>query len=243
MPGPLVVSGKVVDAATRSRSTRVPSRPGGRFQQGDQVFWNRQESFIATDGRYEIRQTRGDAASLIRIEADGYRSAVSREIQSDEGTISIDFALTKGTNVVAKVVTPHNLPAAGAKVALGVVGSQINVMNGDIADSQTYAPRTETDDAGRFHFPAQDKDFQLVIAHPSGFAHIKSKPDWDSARIIRLEPWCRVEGTFRVGKSPAANVRLDVDVFRLNSFGQDAPGSSASMTRPPGRMAGSSSNA
>ena len=79
-----------------------------------------------------------------------------------------------------------------------------------------------TDEAGRFHFPAQDKDFQLVITHPSGFAHIKSTPEW-TARIIRLEPWSRVEGTFRIGKAPAANVPIEIDVGRLDSYGPDVP--------------------
>ena len=78
------------------------------------------------------------------------------------------------------------------------------------------------DDSGRFHFPAQDKDFQLVIAHPSGFAHINSTPEW-TARIIRLEPWSRVEGTFRIGKAPAANVPIEIDVRRLDSYGDDVP--------------------
>src|SRR5262249_50267145 len=178
--------------------------------------------FIAADGHYEIRRGRGHAVNLIRIEADGYQAAVSRAIRSDEGTIAIDFALKHGKDVVAKVVTPQNLPAAGARVAMGSVGSQINVTNGDISENGTFCPRTETDESGRFHFPAQDKGFQLVITHPSGFAHIASKPEW-SARIVRLEPWSRVEGTFRVGKTPVANVQIDLDVPRLDSFGQGAP--------------------
>ena len=99
------------------------------------MFWNREDSFIAADGRYEFRQTRGDAAALIRIEADGYQAAVSRDIQSNEGTVAIDFELKRGKDIVAKIVTPRNVAAAGAKVALGVAGSQIHVRNGDIDDS------------------------------------------------------------------------------------------------------------
>ena len=215
----------------------VPGRPGGRRDQG-QMFWNRNESFIAADGRYEIRQTWGDSAHLIRIEADGYQAAVSRDIQSNEGTIAIDFELKRGKDVVAKVVTPRNVAAAGAKVALGGPGAQIHVENGDISDSQTYSPRTATDDSGRFHFPAQDKDFQLVITHPSGFALVKSTPEW-TARIIRLEPWSRVEGTFRIGKAPAANVPIEIDVGRLDSYGANVPNiftQHRATTRPDGRF-------
>jgi beta-lactamase regulating signal transducer with metallopeptidase domain len=222
VPGVLVVSGNVTDAVTKEPIKEFRVVPGGRYNR-DQMHWNRRESYVATGGHYEIRRTRGDFANLIRIEADGYQSAVSRDIKNDEGTIAIDFELKRGTNVAGKVVTPGNLAAAGAKVALGVAGSQIDVRNGDIDDRSTDCERVETDDAGRFHFSAQDKDFQLVITHSSGFAHITSTPDWELTRIIRLEPWCRVEGTFRIGKTTAANVPIALDVVGLGSYGRDVP--------------------
>src|SRR5262249_17539587 len=88
--------------------------------------------------------------------------------------------------------------------------------NGDISENGTFCPRAETDDSGRFHFPAQDQDFTLVITHPTGFAHIHSTPEW-TARIVRLEPWSRVEGAFRVGKTPPPNRPIEINVPRLNS--------------------------
>ena len=120
-------------------------------------------------------------------------------------------------------MTPRNLPAAGAKVALGVPGSQISVKNGEIDDIQTYCMRETTDGTGSFHFPPQNTDFQIVITHPSGFAHIPSGADWDTKRIIHLEPWARVEGTFRVGKAPAPNAQIGIDIRRLDSFERDKP--------------------
>ncbi len=222
VPGPLVITGKVKEAVTLKPIKSFRVVPGGRYVQGE-VFWNRTESFIATDGRYEIRQTRVEPANLIRIEADGYEAAISRDIKGNEGTVSIDLELKPGRDVAAKVVTPRNLPAATAKIALGSAGSQINVKNGDIDEISTFCARAETDDSGRFHFPAQDKEFQLVITHPSGFAHIKSAPDWELTRIIHLEPWARVEGTFRIGKTPTASVPIEIDVTRLDSHGRDVP--------------------
>jgi len=223
LPAALVVSGKVIDAVTKKPVKAFRVVPGIRWSSETHMNWARGESFLATDGNYRIRQTRGYLAHLVRIEADGYLAAVSRDIKSTEGNVSIDFELKRGTNVVAKVVTPRNIPAAGAKVALGVAGSQINIQNGDIDDGSTYSARETTDDTGRFHFPAQDKHFQLVITHPSGFAHIKSTPDWELARIIHLEPWCRVEGTFRVGKKLGANVPITINVAGRDSYGNDVP--------------------
>jgi hypothetical protein len=222
VPGPLVVSGKVIDADNKKPIKQFQVVPGSRDGHGN-PFWYRKEAFLAADGHYQLRLTRGESANLIRIEADGYRAADSRAIRSDEGTIAIDFELRRGLNVAAKVVTPRNLPAVGAKVALGIAGSQIQITNGEIDDSSTYCARADTDESGRFHFPAQQKDFQLVITHPSGFAQVKSTPDWELTRIIHLEPWCRVEGTFRIGKAPAAHVPLEIRVPRLDSFGQGGP--------------------
>ena len=116
-PVALVVSGAVIDAATRKPIPEFRVVPGETVDR-QPVFWRRTESFTAKDGHYRIHQTCGDSVNLIRIEAEGYQPAVSREIKSDEGTISINFELTRGLSIVAKVVTPRNLPAAGAKVVL-----------------------------------------------------------------------------------------------------------------------------
>jgi hypothetical protein len=223
LPAPLVISGKVVDAETREPIKRFRVVPGVRSS-ADHMNWIHSESFVVIGGGYRLQRSRGDFAHMVRVEADGYHGAVSRDIKSDEGRVSIDFALKRGTNVVAKIVTPRNRPAAGARIALGVGGSQINIKNGEIEDHSTYCARETADDAGRFHFPAQDTEFQLVITHPSGFAHIKSPADWDLARIIRLEPWARVEGTFRVGKRAVGNVPISLNVFSgPHSYGPGVP--------------------
>jgi BlaR1 peptidase M56/Carboxypeptidase regulatory-like domain len=222
LPAALVVSGKVVDAETKEPVKEFRVVPGIRSSV-DHMNWSRGEGFLASGGQYRIRRDRGYLAHLVRIEADGYQAAVSREIKSTEGNLSIDFELKRGRNIAAKVVTPGLQPAAGAKVALGVAGSQINVKNGEIDDGSTYSAREATDADGRFHFPAQDKDFQLVITHPSGYAQIKSPAEWDTVRIIRLEPWARAEGTFRVGPKPAANVPITLQVRGSDSYGEDVP--------------------
>jgi Carboxypeptidase regulatory-like domain len=231
--GPLVVSGKVVDAVTKEPIKTFRVVPGRRDERRQEPFWDRKDSFVAALGHYEIRQSWGDFAHLIRIEAEGYRAAVSRDIKSNEGTIAIDFELKPGKDIVAKVVTAKNLTAVGAKVALGGAGSQIHIANGDISENGTFCPRAETDESGRFHFPAQDADFTLLITHPTGFAQIQSTPEW-TARIIHLEPWSRVEGTFRVGKAPAANVPIAIDVPRLSS--RNIHSTHSSTTGPDGRF-------
>ena len=220
LPAALVVSGKVVDAETKEPIKVFRVVPGLRSSV-DHMNWSRGEGLMASGGQYRIRRDRGYLAHLVRIEADGYHAEVSRDIGSTEGNVAIDFELKRGKNVAAKVVTPSLQPASGAKIALGVAGSQINVSNGEIDDGLTFCAREVADAAGRFHFPSQDKDFQLVITHPSGYAQIKSPAEWDTVRIIRLEPWARAEGTFRVGQKPMANVPITLNVAGRESYGPD----------------------
>jgi hypothetical protein len=78
------------------------------------------------------------------------------------------------------------------------------VTNGEF-DNSTYAARCDADDAGRFHFPAQQGPYQLAILHPSGFAYLKSA-DRPIANTIALTAWAKVEGVFRIGSKPIADV-------------------------------------
>ena len=222
LPPPLVVSGKVIDAETKLPIKKFRVVPGVRSS-ATHMNWVPSGTYSASDGQYQFRQSHGYFAHMFRIEADGYRTAISRDIKSNEGQVAIDFELKKAKDIVAKVVTPQNVSAIGAKVALGIAGSQININNGDIDDGSTYSSRQTTDETGRCQFPPQDRKFQLVITHASGFAHIRSTPDWELTRIIHLEPWSKVEGTFRIGKAPAINVPLSLDVSRVQSYGEDVP--------------------
>ncbi|HEX3450316.1 MAG TPA: carboxypeptidase regulatory-like domain-containing protein [Isosphaeraceae bacterium] len=220
---PLVVSGKVVDAETKQPIKTFRVVPGFRSSQSP-VYWDGSGSFTASDGQYRIRHRLGYSAHLVRIEADGYRSAFSRDIASNEGTVAIDFELKTGKNIVAKVVTPRNAPAAEANVVLAGAGSHIRMSDGAIDGGLAYCTRAIADETGLFHFPPQDTNFKLVISHPSGYAEFNSSPEWDLTRIIHLEPWAKVEGTFRVGQVPVTNATISINLdSRPHVLGDDGP--------------------
>jgi hypothetical protein len=217
----LVVSGKVVDAESKEPIQSFRVVPGMSRSDG-QMFWSQSEAYDATDGSYRVTRNRGNLGHMVRVEASGYQAQTSREIKFDEGNVTIDFELSKGQNIAAVIETPDGTPAAGARVAVGIGGSQIQVKNGDIDDGSTYAARHVADDAGKIDIPPPDGEFQLVITHPSGFAHLKSSeaaiPD-----TIQLTPWARVEGIFRVGRQPAANVTLNINTMAMHSYGDGVP--------------------
>lgn len=134
------MSGKVVDAETKLPIKTFRVVPGIRSSESP-VYWIGYESFTASDGHYRMRQRNEYFATRVRIEADGHRPAVSRNIASHEGSVTIDFELQPGKNIVAKVFTPRNLPAAGAKVSLAFGNSPIHLVNGDVPDGPAYCAR------------------------------------------------------------------------------------------------------
>ena len=217
----LVVSGKVVDAESKAPINTFRVVPGMRWNNG-RMFWSQDEGYDAIDGSYRVTRNRGNLVHMIRVEASDYQAATSREIKYDEGNVTIDFELTKGQNIASTIETPEGTPAAGARIAVGIGGSQIRVTNGDIDDGSTYAARHLADDAGQISIPPPDSAFQLVITHPSGFAHLKSS-DAAIPETIKLTPWARVEGVFRVGEQPAANVTLNINSATMHSYGDGAP--------------------
>jgi uncharacterized GH25 family protein len=217
----LVISGKVIDAESKEPIDNFRVVPGNRWEDR-RMFWSQNESYQATDGSYRMTRNGGNTTHMIRVEANGYQAATSREISFDEGNVMIDFELKKGQNIAAMIEQPDGTPAAGAKVAVGVGGSQINVNNGDIDDGSTYAARFIADDVGRISIPPPDSQFQLVITHPSGFAHHKSS-EAVIPEAIKLTPWARIGGVFRVGQNPAANVTLNINTNTMHSYGEDLP--------------------
>jgi beta-lactamase regulating signal transducer with metallopeptidase domain/uncharacterized GH25 family protein len=224
-PPALVVTGQVVDAETHEPIENFQAILGLRWANNPMdsgIHWSRDDSYQASDGRYRVSQNSEYVANFVRIEADGYEAAVSREIEYDEGAVKIDFALKRGKDLAAAIVTPGGVPAIGAKLALGIAGAQINVENGEIDDGSTYAARLDVDASGKFSFPQQDGAYQLVITHPTGFAQIDSTAG-PIVSPIRLTPWARVEGTFRIGDKIAANVPLTINAAGLGSHGHGKP--------------------
>ena len=203
----LIVSGRVVDRVTKNPVSRFLVRWG--FQVSPRAaYWTHAASFATADGRYRVptAQDHLDRQYIIQIEADGYEPAVSRAIRGNAGSITLDFELTKGQNFDGTVLTPELRPAAHAKVAASAGWHPpFQRINGDV-DSRSWDWR-ETDAAGRIHFPPQGRDFELFITHASGYANYHPTPK-SNHRIIMLDPWTRVEGTYRVGGKPLAGIPI-----------------------------------
>jgi hypothetical protein len=163
---------------------------------------------------FRLRETHNRVAWLVRIEAAGYLRAVSRDIASDEGQMTLEIDLTKGQEIRGAVLTPAGEPAAKAEIALSVGGSHVRLVNGELTENSL--PKQTTDDHGEFRLVPAEEEFQLMIVHPAGYAHVRatseSMPD-----EITLTEWARVEGIFRVGRATVPDAWITVRSFSFLS--------------------------
>ena len=201
--GELVINGNVVDRESKRPIASFRVIPG-THPRPKEWHWQRRQSAVGVDGQYRICEAIAGSVHVIRIEADGYQPAVSRDFKVGEGNVAINFELTKGENVDGVILTPAGQPAGKAKVAVGIAGSAIAIRNGDIVNLN--ADLQQADARGHFHFPPQLPGYYLVITHPSGYAMYQPAPH--SNHRTTLDPWTRVEGTFRVAGKPKANVPM-----------------------------------
>lgn len=222
-PQTLVISGKVIDAKTKKPIKQFHVTHGRPLEKTQtRVFWNTTEGFESRDGKYELRINRDDPFNQVRIEADGYRVAVSREIKPYEGNVTFDFALEPAQEITARIQTPAGKPASDAEISIGIAGTQIAILNGKVRDLSTYATRVHADAEGQFEIPSREEPFQLVITHPEGFAYLASEngkiPD-----SIQLTAWARLEGTFRVDQKIAPQATLSIMGNGINVHSDEEP--------------------
>jgi Carboxypeptidase regulatory-like domain len=217
VPPCLLISGKAINAETKQpvKKFRVIPQVRGRAGNGNRDSGG---SITAADGHFQLRETEGGLAYGVRIEADGYAPAESRDIPGDEGNVSLELSLTQHPTVT--VLTPAGRPAAKATVALAFAGTQVMINNGQLTGNAGVLKRAVTDDSGRCGFAPQNSDFWFVVVHPAGHAQVKCSRS-SVPKSIQLTPWARVEGSYRVARKPKANVTFWVS--HANAVAQNAP--------------------
>ncbi len=210
---PMVISGKVVDAKTGTPIEKFRVTPGVRSRDGGLINWITREAFDGAKGEYSLKRTYDYSAHVIKIESDGYLTAVSRDVRSDEpNPVVVSFPLKVGTPATGRIITPGNKPASGAEIVLADKGDQVSIDNGRFDFSSTYgALRSQSDKVGRFRFPPQGNDYHLIVLHETGYAIQSPEPD-ESVGIIKLTPWARVTGVFRIGKDVKPDVPLTMQL-------------------------------
>jgi hypothetical protein len=100
-----MVTGNVVDHESKRPVEKFRVIPG-THPRPKEWHWQRRLSVVGINGQYRIREAIAGAVHVMRIEADGYQPAISRDVKVGEGNVTLDFELTKGENVDGVVLTP-----------------------------------------------------------------------------------------------------------------------------------------
>ncbi|MFH1370609.1 MAG: SMP-30/gluconolactonase/LRE family protein [Planctomycetota bacterium] len=208
MHPPLKVSGKVTDAESGDPVKQFKIIPGIDWGTGQPVYWEQRNSKNVSDGHYEISFDFPYPAHLLRVEAEGYKPVISRHFDSNEGQVTFDFKLVKGTGFSGVVKSPDGAPAVGAEVILCTKSRTAYISNGRIAQKEDSV-FVETDTEGRFSFPPQTEKYILAVLHDKGYAEVTAEQLEKSSSII-LQPWGRVEGTLRIGNKLGVNENIEI---------------------------------
>ena len=203
----LVISGSVVDAETNEPVPGFTAIQGIQWKSG-RIHWETDVSNTKdfTEGKYKVEIGHPYPGHLIRIDAEGYLPAKSRVFDSNEGTVSYDFRMKKGTGPGGTVYGPNGWPAGGAEIYVLTPDRTVNFENGKTSNRPRGTEWAVTDEEGSFSFKGllEDSSYKLFVIHDKGFAEV-SKQQWLTDPNITLEPWGRIEGTLYSGLRVAAN--------------------------------------
>jgi RNA polymerase sigma factor (sigma-70 family) len=207
---PLVISGKVVDAETNEPIKNFTAVHGIQWEKSDSISWQTGSSNTKdfSNGQYTFTLGYPYPGHLIRIDAEGYLPAKSRVFASDEGMVTFDFKLGKGTGPDGVVLFSDGTPAEGADVYVVASGKFLHFENGKPSNrpQENGTEWTVTGQDGTFSFKGllEDVPYKLVVLHEDGFADV-SKKQWLEDPNIILQEWGRIEGTLHLGLKVAAN--------------------------------------
>ena len=202
-PAPLTVSGRVLDAVTADPIPRFRVILGAESSRG--VMWQGHRITHHEGGRFDLPpEERAWERTWFRVEAEGYRPAVSRIVKKSEGVVALEFALVADPGLEAVVHTPDGTPAAGAQAAWSTLshaavghGTTITLSSDERLDARVVTADTN----GRLRLPPESDPGTIIIAHPSGYAEVKPA-DLAVAPVVVLRRWCRVEGQVLAGTRP-----------------------------------------
>jgi hypothetical protein len=213
------VSGKVVDAQTKmaidkftvaaiSSSLAVPAA----FVEG-------------VSGEFSLAVNELFPKYGIRVEAPGYRTDNSRSLDFREGEQYLEFSLVRGNGPSGIVKLPNGEAVAGASVFLcGGNVTNLNFINpGEKAPAapmmtglksvssgqggSLYYATATTDEGGEFTFSSMPEAHTAIATHEKGFAAVTVE-QLLASHALTLDPWGRIEGTFKVGNKPGASQRV-----------------------------------
>jgi beta-lactamase regulating signal transducer with metallopeptidase domain/thiol-disulfide isomerase/thioredoxin/uncharacterized GH25 family protein len=207
----LKITGKVTDVATGQPIREFIAMPVAERAPGHLNVW-RKDAKAFSNGTYEIQGDRTDVSYHVRIEADGYRAAMSDRVPVGTSTAAFDFRLDPAPPLAGRVVDPSGHPVKAAEVFLGTPSVMLN--GGPNGPDRWPDQKVLTDDQGRFSFPAQFERTTLIAANESGYDEVTLEPGRQAGDLV-LKNWAHVQGRVVQAGKPVPGVLVLFSPIRL----------------------------
>jgi hypothetical protein len=166
-------------------------------------------------GLFRMPFQRADTDYRVLIEADGYRSAISKASLIKNGIKEQNFALEPASPVTGRILDTNGKPVSGATISLAN-SFQVFGIEDDISNQSTV-----TDDKGTYRFPAQPEDFSIVASNEIGFARQDCRASDTNLGDLRLQQWASVSGSlWQDGK---LQPNQDISIFQLEPEASNGP--------------------
>lgn len=186
-------SGKPIPEFIVDHGSPHESEPGVRS-----IHWSRNGGGRGLNGVLEIAEVspvviggQFERSYYYRIESDGYRSFVTREVTADEGQVTLAATPEKVENPISTLQLPSGVPLSNSHLwLLEATGSvslteefEVLAANGTVVD---------TDSGGQFTLPQREGNDFLLTALPEGFLLARRH---DPSPFI-VQPWSSIKGTW-----------------------------------------------
>ncbi|UCE47440.1 MAG: carboxypeptidase regulatory-like domain-containing protein, partial [Phycisphaerales bacterium] len=202
----LKVRGTVLDAQTGLPIKKFTVTNGFDHEDGRAPQWDKHSVRSFTDGQYEMEYRQEIFTYRIRIDAEGYQSALSGRIRPEEiseSNMVCHFKLNKAAAATGTVLAPDGTPLSGAEVVVATHWLQIS--KGKVNSRSSEENRIlHTGANGRFRFEPPVSPYAIVVLCEQGYARIEPQ-EFKASQTITLSPWGRIEGTLRIGTQPGAD--------------------------------------
>ena len=216
----VVISGNVVDDVTGAPIqdvmmipvTHYPSRPDDPIVQRSQI------RFLA-DGRYSRTATGWQSGQelMLQFEKTGYRPKRLGPFNAESGRVIQEVRLQRAAPLAGRVIDETGRPVSGANVSFTTKDTSL------IVDDWTYRRdglSRQTDEKGRFEFPATLHPPVVIATTEDGYAEVALELD-QQVGDLQLSPWARVTGRLVRSGKPVAGERIYLRPIRM--LGGDHP--------------------
>jgi protocatechuate 3,4-dioxygenase beta subunit len=207
---PTLFHGIVVDETTERPVKGFKIVEGVQFDNGKSIsFLNPVTSFKLTgkEGEFELSLTEYEHVAL-RVIADGYMPADSNVFDLKGEKVNFTYKLKKAANVEGVLVDGDGKPVKGVHVYLAGPGEYLNIDHDMQVSSQVGETHLSVTDAdGKFAFPAQVGNYQLIAIGEEGFANMK-REEFEKEKKLKYAQWATIEGEVREGTKPMAGAKM-----------------------------------